>query len=283
MSDNLNELKPWQRKLHEVIYEADTPAGKLFDLILLFVIVVSVILVMLESVASIDAQYGQLFDTLEWFVTILFTFEYVARIVSVRRPLSYIFSFYGIIDLMSTLPKYISLFFVGTQALIAFRSLRLLRVFRILKLTRYIGESQKLATALASSKRKIAVFLFAITLVCLLLGTVMYIVESPEAGFTSIPRSIYWAIVTLTTVGYGDIAPQTILGQTIASVIMIMGYAIIAIPTGIVTAELSNQDKKEYESTQACPTCTAEHHWISANYCWRCGSELSSRVKPDTK
>jgi len=267
-------MKRWQQKLHEVIYEADTPAGKLFDVILLIIIVASIILVMLESVESVNQSYGDIFNILEWIITILFTAEYIARLICVRRPLEYVFSFYGVIDLISIIPKYLSLFLGGTQAFIALRSLRLLRVFRVLKLTRYIGESQNLVAALKASRRKISVFLFAISIICLILGTVMYIVESPEAGFTSIPKSIYWAIVTLTTVGYGDIAPQTVLGQSIASAIMILGYAIIAIPTGIVTAEITKQGTKDYNNTQACTACSAEHHRNNADYCWNCGSKL---------
>ncbi|GAB5464954.1 MAG: ion transporter [Candidatus Kapaibacteriales bacterium] len=267
-------MKPWQNKLHEIIYEADTPSGKLFDVVLLILIVFSVILVILESVAELNAKYGTFFNVSEWIITIVFTLEYIARLISVKDKSKYVFSFYGVIDFISTIPKYLSLFFVGTQALIALRSLRLLRVFRILKLTRYLSESQKLSKALAASKRKISVFLFVISLVCVILGTIMYMVESPEAGFTSIPKSIYWAIVTLTTVGYGDIAPMTVLGQTIASVIMIMGYSIIAIPTGIVTAELTKADVSTLNNSQVCRHCTAGKHHDKALFCWRCGHDL---------
>ncbi len=266
----------WRHKLYVIIYEADTRAGKLFDVILLWLIVLSVVLVMLESVEEINTRYHALFNKAEWVITILFSVEYVARIVTVRRPLSYIFSFYGLIDFLSTIPKYLSLFVVGTQVLVVFRSLRLLRVFRILKLHQYVGESQKLMNALRASHTKISVFLFTILIICVVLGTVMYLVEERESGFTSIPKSIYWAIVTLTTVGYGDIAPQTIAGQVIASFIMILGYAIIAIPTGIVTSEMTRGDKTDPTfDTQACPNCSAERHPHGATYCYRCGIKLN--------
>lgn len=263
----------WQRKVHEVIYEADTPAGKFFDVVLLWLILISVLLVMLESVVELDAKYHDLFDKAEWVVTILFTFEYIARLVSVKKPWQYMKSFYGVIDLLSTLPKYLSLFVVGSQAFVAIRALRLLRIFRILKLHHYMGESQRLLSALRASRRKISVFMFAILILCVILGTVMYMVEGGDSGFTSIPRSIYWAIVTLTTVGYGDIAPQSMLGQFIASVIMILGYGIIAIPTGIVTSEIVRDEKNKEVSTQACEHCSAENHHYKAKYCYNC-SEL---------
>lgn len=266
----------WRHRLYVIIYEADTPAGKLFDVILLWLIVLSVFLVMLESVEEINTRYHAIFNLAEWTITILFSIEYIARIVTVRKPLSYIVSFYGLIDLLSTIPKYLSLFLVGTQVLVVFRSLRLLRVFRILKLHQYVGESQKLLNALRASRTKISVFLFAILIICVVLGTVMYLVEDRESGFTSIPKSVYWAIVTLTTVGYGDIAPQTVLGQFIASFIMILGYAIIAIPTGIVTSEMSKgSGENQVYDTQSCPNCSADLHPHRARYCYRCGSLLN--------
>lgn len=266
----------WRHKLYVIIYEADTRAGKLFDVVLLWLIVLSVVLVMLESVEDINARYHALFNVAEWIITILFSIEYIARILIVRRPLSYIFSFYGLIDFLSTIPKYLSLLLVGTQVLVVFRSLRLLRVFRILKLHQYVGESQKLMHALRASRTKILVFLFAILIICVVLGTVMYLVEDRESGFTSIPKSVYWAIVTLTTVGYGDIAPQTIAGQFIASFIMILGYAIIAIPTGIVTSEMTRGNGAEQIfDTQSCPNCSADRHPYQARYCYRCGYKLN--------
>jgi len=273
---NQPKIPNWKSKLHEIIYEADTTAGKLFDVVLLVFILASVLLVILESVASLDARYHTFFNVAEWVITILFTLEYFGRIIAIRKPTKYIFSFYGIIDLLSTIPKYLSLLFVGTHALVALRALRLLRVFRILKLARYIGASNRLMLALRASKAKIAVFLFFIIILAIILGTVMYLVESEQdSGFTSIPRSIYWAIVTLTTVGYGDIAPATPLGQLIASIIMILGYGIIAIPTGIVTAELTSANNSVQTNTQSCPNCAVEKHRDNAEFCYNCGEILN--------
>ncbi|WP_046745465.1 ion transporter [Kordia zhangzhouensis] len=264
----------WKAKLHEIIYEADTPEGKLFDVILLILILASILLVMLESVSEFASKYGTFLYVSEWLITILFTIEYFARIVSIKKPSKYIFSFYGIIDLISTIPMYLSFFFVGTQSLIAFRALRLMRIFRVLKLGRYIGESNNIMRALNASKIKIGVFIMFILILCTILGSIMYLVESEQdSGFTSIPRSIYWAIVTLTTVGYGDIAPYTALGQFIASIIMILGYGIIAVPTGIVTAEMATLDKVDL-NTQSCPNCAAEKHRNDAEYCYNCGESL---------
>jgi voltage-gated potassium channel len=265
----------WRDRLHEIIYEADTPAGKLFDVVLLWLIVLSVVLVMLESVVEINAKFQDFFNIAEWMITILFSVEYIARVATVRKPMSYIFSFYGVIDFLSTIPKFLSLLFAGTHVLVAFRALRLLRVFRILKLYQYMGESQKLVNALRASRTKISVFLFAITIICVILGTVMYMIEDASSGFTSIPKSIYWAIVTLTTVGYGDIAPQTVPGQFIASLIMILGYAIIAIPTGIVTSEMTKSGLADKpRSTQSCTHCSAEGHGYGAKFCFNCGEKM---------
>ena len=248
---------------------------RLLITILFIFILASVILVALESVSSLDVKYHEFFNIAEWVITILFTLEYFGRIIAIKKPAKYIFSFYGIIDLLSTIPKYLSLLFVGTHALVALRALRLLRVFRILKLARYVGASNRLMVALRASKAKIAVFLFFIIILAVILGTIMYLVESGKgSGFTSIPRSIYWAIVTLTTVGYGDIAPITPLGQLIASAIMIMGYGIIAIPTGIVTAELTSNKNIE-TNTQNCPNCAAEKHRDNAEFCYKCGEVLN--------
>lgn len=268
------ESSSWRAKLYEIIYEADTPMGKLFDLVLLIFILLSVLLVALESVHWIDAQFHDMLNIAEWIITVLFSVEYILRIVCVKQPKHYIFSFYGIIDLLSTLPKYISLFFVGTQSLIALRALRLLRIFRILKLTRYIGESNVLLRALRRSRPKILVFMFGVLVLCIIFGTIMYLIESDESGFTSIPRSIYWCIVTLTTVGYGDIAPATPLGQFLAAIIMIMGYGIIAVPTGIVSAEISMNKKKIHTNTKSCPHCLEDTHTDNANYCNQCGNSL---------
>ncbi|WP_299063988.1 ion transporter [uncultured Polaribacter sp.] len=265
----------WKHKLHEIIYEADTKAGKLFDIILLISIITSILLVMLESIKSFDAKYHDFLYISEWVITIFFSIEYILRIISINKPSKYIFSFYGIIDLLATIPMYISFILVGSHSLVALRALRLLRVFRILKLARYTGASEKLKLAMKASKAKIAVFLFFVIIVCIILGTVMYMVEGEEHGFTNIPKSIYWAIVTLTTVGFGDIAPQTPLGQLIASIIMILGYAIIAIPTGIVSSELTKSTLDENTNTQACPTCLKEKHKNGAEFCYNCGNKLN--------
>ena len=269
------EKPSWRHRLHEIIYEADTKEGKLFDIVLLIAIIASIVFVMLESVKSFDEKLYEFLNIAEWIITILFSIEYILRIVAIKKPFRYIFSFYGIIDLRSTLPKYLSFVIVGSHNLAALRALRLLRVFRILKLTRYVGASNRLIIALRASKAKIAVFLFFVVIICIILGTIMYMVEGEENGFTSIPRSVYWAIVTLTTVGFGDIAPNTPLGQLIASVIMILGYSIIAIPTGIVGAEMSKMTNDEDTNTQACPNCLKDHHKENAIYCYNCGSVLN--------
>ena len=259
--------------MHEIIFEADTPGGKLFDVLLILSIVASVVLVMLDSVSSIRESYGGLLYLGEWVFTILFTIEYVLRIFSVGRPLSYATSFFGVVDLLAILPTYLSLIFPGTQYLLVIRILRVLRIFRVLKLVQYVGEARLLMRAMRASRRKITVFLFVVLTLVVIFGSLMYIIEDPQSGFTSIPQSIYWAIVTLTTVGYGDISPQTGLGQTLAALIMIIGYGIIAVPTGIVTAELTQVYKKSV-STQSCPQCSAEGHDPDARYCKYCGSIL---------
>ncbi|WP_044398626.1 ion transporter [Lacinutrix sp. Hel_I_90] len=280
---NNHNKRDWKSKLHEIIYEADTPAGKLFDIVLLVFILASILLVMLESVSWIDAKYHYWLNLGEWIVTILFTIEYIARIITVKKPLKYIFSFYGIVDFLSTVPKYLSLIFMGTHALVALRALRLLRIFRILKLARYLGASNHLTSAIKASRAKISVFLFAVIIAAIIFGTLMYLIEGEENGFTNIPKSVYWCIVTLTTVGFGDIAPQTPLGQLIAAIIMVMGYGIIAVPTGIVSAEYtksSNDSAKKKESekaklnTQSCQNCLAENHKDNAEYCYNCGHNL---------
>jgi len=268
----------WKLKLQEIIYEADTPAGKLFDVVLLITILASIVLVMLESVNSIDKNFHNFLNISEWIITILFSLEYIARIITVRKPLNYVFSFYGIVDLLSTIPKYISLIFGGVHALAALRALRLLRIFRILKLARYLGASNTLISALKASRAKISVFLFAVVIVAIILGTIMYLIEGEENGFTNIPKSVYWCIVTLTTVGFGDIAPQTPLGQFIASLIMILGYGIIAVPTGIVSAEYTSQNKSKDNkvplNSQCCSNCLAEKHSDNAEFCFKCGCKL---------
>ena len=251
--------------------------GKAFDVILFFIIIFSIIIVMLESVRDFDNKYHSVLLAAEWVITVFFTIEYIARLISIKKPLKYVFSFYGIIDLLSTIPLYISYFFAGSQVLLALRAFRLLRVFRILKLVRFLGEASQLSQALKASRAKIAVFIYTVLVLSVIMGTTMYLVESDESGFTSIPRSIYWTIVTLTTVGYGDIAPQTALGQAIATFIMILGYGIIAVPTGIVTVEFSKQrdTKKVHLNTQACPACGAGEHLDHAIFCNRCGEQLN--------
>ncbi|SEA62003.1 voltage-gated potassium channel [Desulfuromusa kysingii] len=260
-----------RHRLHTIIFEADTPTGKLFDLLLIFSIIISVIVVMLDSVADLNLKYGQLFLFLEWFFTIIFTAEYLLRLSCIGRPSKYATSFYGIVDLLSILPSYVSLLLPSGKYFLVIRILRLLRVFRVLKLVQYVGESNFLQRALWASRRKISVFLLSVFLMMIIFGSLMYLVEGAENGFTSIPRSIYWAVVTMTTVGYGDISPQTSLGQAIASLVMILGYGIIAIPTGIVTAELTF---KRHISTQVCPECSAEGHDVNAKHCKFCGADL---------
>jgi voltage-gated potassium channel len=262
-----------RQKLHEVIFEADTPAGKLFDLLLIVCIGVSVTLVMLDSVASIQKSWGESLYKWEWFFTLLFTVEYILRLVSVKRPILYATSFFGIVDLLAILPTYFSMFFPGSQYLLVIRVLRVLRIFRVFKLVQYLSEAKLLIQALRASRRKITVFIFTVFTLVIIFGCLMYLLEDPAAGFTSIPRSIYWAIVTLTTVGYGHISPKTGFGQAVSAIIMIIGYAIIAVPTGIVTVELSHAFHKKL-TTQACPTCSAEGHDSDAEHCKYCGAKL---------
>lgn len=264
----------WRNRLYEIIFEADTPAGKAFDIILLWAIIISIIVVMLESVSSIQARYGDILRLLELIFTVLFTMEYIARIVAVRIPKRYIFSYLGMIDLLALIPTYLGFFFTGTHYLLAIRTVRLLRVFRIFKLNRFLGEAEVLKSALKASRHKITVFLVTVVTIVIITGTLMYLIEGPENGFTSIPISIYWSIVTLTTVGYGDIAPKTVLGQAMASFIMIIGYGIIAVPTGIVTSELSRIKYNESTTTQTCPNCLAQGHDTDAAYCKHCGTHL---------
>lgn len=269
-----NNKSNWRSKLHQVIFEADTKAGRRFDIILFWAIALSVIAVMLESVKSIYAEYEQIFFILEWTFTILFTLEFILRLLSVKKPLKYVFSFYGLVDILSILPAYLGLWVVNGSSLRIIRILRLLRIFRVLKLMGFLKQASVLNKALKESKQKIMVFLFGVTILTVLLGTIMYLIESDEAGFDSIPRSIYWAIVTLTTVGYGDIHPATSLGQFVASIVMITGYAIIAVPTGIVSAEMVKAEISPQLNTQSCPSCSREGHDDNAEYCNHCGSEL---------
>ncbi len=271
------EIRPprpgWRARWHEIIFEAETPAGKAFDLGLLLAILLSVSAVLLESVAGVRAIYGAELRAIEWFFTILFTVEYIARLTTVGRPMRYALSFFGVVDLLAIVPTYLSVMLPGAQSLIVIRALRLLRVFRVLKLVHFVGEARILRTALNASMRKIIVFLGAVLTLVLIIGAVMYLVEGPEHGFTNIPESIYWAIVTMTTVGYGDIAPGTVIGRVLASIVMIIGYGIIAVPTGIVTVEMATARKRPI-STQVCPDCAGEGHDPDAVHCKYCGARL---------
>lgn len=261
-----------KHRLHEIIFEADSREGKAFDVVLIICIFLSVLVVMLDSVAGYRERYGSIFLTLEWTFTILFTIEYFLRLYCVGRPLKYALSFFGLVDLLSILPTYLSVFVPGTQYLLVIRTLRTIRIWRILKLAHFLHEWDYIVKALQASARKIVVFLLVVVALVAILGSLMYIIESPETGFTSIPRSIYWAVVTVTTVGYGDIAPQTSLGQMLAAFAMVIGYAIIAVPTGIVTVELGQARKTV--STQACPQCSREGHDPDAVFCKYCGAYL---------
>lgn len=264
----------WRHRLHEVVFEADTSGGKAFDLMLIVCITLSIIVVMLDSIQAFHEQYGSLLYVVEWLFTILFTVEYTLRLLCVGRPLRYVFSFYGIVDFLSIIPTYLSIFVPGTQYLLVIRSLRVLRIFRIFKLAQYVGEARQLTRALHSSRRKIMIFYFTVIHIVVIVGAMMYLIEGRENGFTSIPRSIYWAIVTITTVGYGDISPQTNVGQAVAAFLMITGYAILAVPTGIVTAEWAMQNNQRIISTQSCPQCSSEGHDVDAKFCKYCGADM---------
>lgn len=265
---------PLRTRLRRIIHDSDTRAGRLFDVCLIWAILISIALVMLDSVAVVQTRYGSLLLALEWGITVLFTVEYVLRLWTATRPLHWAGSFYGIMDLLAILPSYLSILVPGAQSLVVLRALRLLRIFRILGLFNYMREARLLLVSLLASRHRIIVFMLAVLALVTVFGTIMYMVEPKEAGFTSIPRSIYWAIVTLTTVGYGDIAPVTPLGQVIASGIMILGYAIIAIPTGIVTVEMARQANKSAVPSATCKVCNAKEHAEDARYCRVCGTLL---------
>jgi len=264
----------WRFKLHEIIYESNTPAGKAFDVGLLIAIFTSIIVVMLDSVISIHQKYGDLFKTLELIYSVLFTIEYILRLISIRKPLKYAFSLLGIIDLIALIPSYLSIFFIGAQSLLVFRALRLLRVFRIFKLGNFLTEINFLTQALKGSVRKISIFLLTVLTITVILGSIMYLVEKRENGFSNIPESIYWAIVTITTVGYGDISPVTPIGKFVASVVMLIGYAIIAVPTGIITHDIALASRQKKELPESCPSCSREGHDTDALFCKYCGSSL---------
>ncbi|MCC2970330.1 ion transporter [Massilia sp. IC2-476] len=268
----------WRGRLYDIIFRSDSVAGRRFDIALVLAILLSILVVVLDSVPRIRVRHADLMHGLEWTFTLLFTIEYVARLLCVRQPLRYATSFFGIVDLLSVLPTYVSLLVPGSEALLDIRILRLLRVFRIFKLTLYIEEYTRLAEALAASRRKIMVFLSVVLMAVLILGTVMYVVEGPEHGYTSIPTAMYWAIVTMTTVGYGDITPHTPLGKGIASFMMLLGWGILAVPTGIVTAEMTarRNDRRHGPARLArdCEVCGSSGHDAGANFCKDCGAEL---------
>jgi len=268
-------LENWRHTLYQIIYQANTPAGKGFDITLIILILASVLTIMLDSVAEIHQQYRDELYAAEWLFTILFTLEYGLRIFCIHKPIKYIGSFYGIIDLLSIIPSYLSLLLPGAHYLQVIRVLRVLRVFRVLKLVRFINQANMLVNALLASRLKIAIFMFTICTLLIVFGSAMYLIEGPENGFTNIPVSIYWSVVTLTTVGFGDITPKTDLGRAVSAIVMISGYAIIAVPTGIFTAELSKEMKKQHKADQRiCPRCRHPGHEPDANYCRICGTEL---------
>ncbi|WP_407283161.1 ion transporter [Methanolobus sp. WCC1] len=276
-SDNKPDGNNWRSRLYEVIFEADTPAGKNFDIILIVSILLSVVAVMLDSVKSFRLAHGDLLYNIEWFFTIIFTIEYLLRMLCVKSKTKYAISLFGIVDLLAIMPTYLSLFLPGSQFLLVIRILRVLRIFRILKLVKFLDEAELLVSAMKASRRKITVFLFTVLTLVVILGSLMYLIEGEENGFTSIPFSIYWAIVTLTTVGYGDVVPKTPLGITLSSVIMIIGYSIIAVPTGIVTAEISFASIEEREKKRlkiVCNNCGNDKNDSDARFCKHCGTKL---------
>ena len=272
------QYEVFKKKAYIIIYGTNTPLGKLFDIILLGLIIISVLMVMLETVEGVDQRLHGLLVFMEWVITVFFTMEYILRIITNNRPYRYIFSLYGIIDLIALLPMYLSFITPSTKAISVVRALRLLRVFRILDLVSFMRQGKELKNALYNSKNKIIIFTYFVLVICVLLGSVMYVVESNESGFTSIPRSIYWCIVTMTTVGYGDIAPQTTMGQMIAAFIMILGYGIIAVPTGIVTAEYTRMKTQR----RLCKHCNYQNQ-PEAKYCSQCGNELKEPITNASK
>ncbi len=263
----------WKQRIHEVIFEADTPAGKTFDVVLLIAILLSVGIVMLDSLPGLSEQQTRALLITEWVLTGLFSVEYILRLLCVRKPMKYATSFFGLVDLFAILPTYISVFFPGSQSLLVIRVLRLVRIFRVFKLTQFIRETAALKQAFMFARYKILIFLLTVLCLTLILGSAMYVVEGPEHGFTSIPRSTYWAIVTMTTVGYGDITPQTGLGQTLSAIAMLLGYSLIVVPTGLISAGLSRTFAKQV-TTSACPDCMKEGHDEDAKHCKYCGGAL---------
>jgi voltage-gated potassium channel len=267
-------LQGWRLKLYTIIFEADTRAGQLFDRWLIVLILVSVAVVMLDSVPAISARFAGVLTALEWGFTLLFTMEYLARLACVRHPTRYARSFFGIVDLLSVLPTYLALLLPGTHVLVDVRVLRLLRIFRVFKLTAYVSEYQSLGSALVASRRKIMVFLSVVMMIVLIMGTLMYLVEGPANGFTSIPTAVYWAITTMTTVGFGDITPKTDTGRSIASLMMLIGWGTLAVPTGIVTSEMTAQRRTQATTTRTCHECLTEGHAPEALHCLHCGAKL---------
>jgi len=272
-TNNNTPDRPWRQTLFEIIFEANTPAGKWFDIVLIICILLSVMTVMFDSVVDIRAEYGKFLYAAEWFFTILFTIEYILRLLCIGKPVRYAVSFFGVVDLLAILPTYLSLLFFGSSYLLVVRILRVLRIFRVLKLGRLTKEAAVLKNALYASRRKILVFLFVVLTLVVIIGSLIYVIEEADHGFTSIPRSVYWTIVTLTTVGYGDISPQSSLGQFLAAIVMILGYSIIAVPTGIMTVELSRAHA-DTSNPQVCPNCSAEGHDRDAQFCKYCGTKL---------
>lgn len=284
LDDAANLGKPdsgWRQRIYAIVFESDTPAGKLFDIVLIFAILASVAAVLADSVEVLARRHGAVLNALEWVFTILFTVEYIARVSCVERPLRYVTSFYGIVDLAAVLPTYLALIFPEAALLIDVRILRLMRVFRIFKLTAYMIEYRMLGEALAASRRKIMVFLSVVVMIVLVIGTLMYVMEGPSNGFTSIPVAVYWAISTMTTVGYGDMVPKTDLGRLLASIVMLLGWGILAVPTGIVTAEMTAQRYRTRSSSEdSCPACGLAAHEQGAQYCKACGTRLEIRQPP---
>ena len=267
-------IPAWRTRLQQIIYESNTFAGKAFDIALLILILGSILVVTFDSIDSFHKRYGHIFFKLEWFFTIIFTIEYILRLIAINRPVRYMLSFLGIIDLLAIIPSYLSIVFSGAQSLLVLRALRLLRVFRIFKLTHFLTEMEFLKASIATSMKKISIFMLVVFALVIILGSIMYLVENGENGFNSIPDSIYWAIVTITTVGYGDISPVTPLGKFIASIMMFIGYGIIAVPTGIITTDMALTLRKRKPGHEACPACGKEGHDSDAKYCKFCGSIL---------
>jgi voltage-gated potassium channel len=266
-----------KEKTYRVIFDTDTPAGQRFDIVLIYFILVSVLAVVLASIESIKIQYGDWLFRLEWAFTLLFSMEYVVRIYSSPKPFRYIFSFYGLVDLLSIIPTYLALLFPAANYWLVIRLLRVLRIFRVFKLVRYLTEANLLLRSMYAARRKVLVFFTVVLVICVIFGSLMFLVEGPDNGFTSIPRSIYWTIVTITTVGYGDITPQTVFGQIIATMAMLTGYSIIAIPTGIFTAEIAREMITDTNNRQ-CNTCNQSAHHTEAEYCFQCGVSLPERI-----